>query len=193
MRALPVLLALAACSQIPPANYPTTAPPIDDDSALGSGDVFELAVFNGAKETRSSYHVDPNGTVSVQYIGDVQVLGKRPFEVQREVQARLADGYLVAPVVSVTVTEINSRKVSVSGEVAKDGTIKFTPGMTVVDAIAQSGGFTPMAKKNHVKVIRTVDGKEVAYKIPVEAIQDGVRPNFYVAAGDRVYVPQRIW
>src|SRR5204862_5912044 len=101
--------------------------------------------------------------------------------------------YLVDPIVAVRVTEVNSRQLSVSGEVAKDGKIKYTSGMTIVDAIAQSGGFTPMAKKNHVKVIRIVDGKEVAYKIPVAAIQDGKRPNFFVAPDDRINVPERIW
>jgi protein involved in polysaccharide export with SLBB domain len=89
---------------------------------------------------------------------------------------------------------VNSRQLSISGEVAKDGKIKYTPGMTIVDAIAQSGGFTPMAKKNHVKVIRReLEGTEVTYRIPVGAIQDGKRPNFYVAPDDRVFVPERIW
>jgi polysaccharide export outer membrane protein len=161
--------------------------------ALGNGDVIEVVIYNGSKETKASYRLDPTGKISIQYIGDVIAVSKRPHELKDEIQKRLADGYLVDPIVSVIVTELNSLSLSISGEVAKDGKIKYTPGMTIVDAIALSGGFTPMAKKNHVKVIRFIEGEERTYKIPVSAIQTGERPNFYVAAGDRVFVPERLW
>ncbi|MGE0550278.1 MAG: polysaccharide biosynthesis/export family protein [Kofleriaceae bacterium] len=195
MRLIILLVVLvSACGDVPPANYPTAPPPQDETLApLGIGDVVEITIYNGAKETKAVFRLDPTGKISVQYIGDVVVLDKKPNELKEEIRSRLADGYLVDPIVSVIVTEVNSLSLSVSGEVGKDGKIKFTPGMTIVDAIALSGGFTPMAKKNHVKVIRTIKGKDVTFRIPVDAIQDGSRPNFYVAAGDRIYVPERLW
>ena len=192
--ALAVVVAVAGCDSIPDSTYPTAPPAnLDAQIALGVGDVFELTIYNGSKETKALFTLDPIGKITVQYIGQIVAMDKKPTELQDEIQARLADGYLVDPLVAVRVTEINSRQLSISGEVAKDGKIKFTTGMTIVDAIAQSGGFTPMAKKNHVKVIRLVDGKEVNFKIPVAAIQDGKRPNFFVAPDDRVFVPERIW
>ncbi|MGE0396533.1 MAG: polysaccharide biosynthesis/export family protein [Kofleriaceae bacterium] len=195
MRLIAIALLIAVgCGSIPPADYPTTAPEQETVLApLGIGDVVEITIYNGSKENRATFRIDPTGRISVQYIGEVVVLGKKPDEVREDIQKRLADGYLVDPIVSVIVTEINSLSLSISGEIGKDGKIKFTPGMTIVDAIALSGGFTPMAKKNHVKVVRTVGGKDVIYKIPVDAIQDGERPNFYVAAGDRIFVPERLW
>jgi polysaccharide export outer membrane protein len=194
MRYLVLLVFLVGCDSIPDSKYPTAPPEnIETQSELGVGDVFELTIYNGAKETKALFTLDTVGTITVQYIGTVVAVNKKPAVLQEEIRARLADGYLVEPLVAVRVTEINSRQLSVSGEVAKDGKIKFVPGMTIVDAIAQSGGFTPMAKKNHVKVIRMVEGAEVNYKIPVAAIQDGKRPNFYVAPDDRVFVPERIW
>ncbi|MEQ1735943.1 MAG: polysaccharide biosynthesis/export family protein [Rhodoglobus sp.] len=156
-------------------------------------DAIEVVIYNGSQRSNATFKIDPTGKISVQYIGDVDVLNKRPNDVKGEIQTRLADGYLADPIVSVTVTEVNSLTLSVSGEIAKDGKIKFVPGMTIVDTIALAGGFTAMAKKNHVKVIRMVSGKELTYKIPVGAIQDGERPNFYVSAGDRVFVPERLW
>lgn len=193
MRAALFLL-LVACRDIPPANYPTTQPTVEATlSPLGINDVIEVVIYNGTQRTNATFRLDPTGKISVQYIGDVDALNKKPNELKDEIQRRLADGYLVDPIVSVIVTEVNSLTLSISGEIAKDGKIKFTPGMTIVDAIAVSGGFTAMAKKNHVKVIRIVDGQELTYRIPVGAIQDGQRPNFYVAAGDRVFVPERLW
>lgn len=189
-----LFLILVACREVPPANYPTTQPPVEATLApLGVNDVIEVVIYNGTQRTNASFRLDPSGKISVQYIGDVDVLNKKPSELKEEIQKRLADGYLVDPIVSVIVTEVNSLTLSISGEIAKDGKVKFIPGMTIVDAVAVSGGFTAMAKKNHVKVIRMVDGQELTYKIPVGAIQDGERPNFYVAAGDRVFVPERLW
>jgi polysaccharide export outer membrane protein len=95
--------------------------------------------------------------------------------------------------VSLTVLEINSQKLSVFGQVSRSGSIKFTPGMTIVDAIANSGGFSPMARKNMVKVTRILNGKAEIYKIPVEMIAEGSRPNFPVMPGDQVFVPERPW
>jgi polysaccharide export outer membrane protein len=95
--------------------------------------------------------------------------------------------------VSLTIAEINSLTVSVSGMVAKTGPLKFTPGMTIVDAIAGSGGFTPMARKNMVKVTRLVNGKKETYKLPVEMMAEGERPTFPMMPGDEVFVPERPW
>jgi protein involved in polysaccharide export with SLBB domain len=65
--------------------------------------------------------------------------------------------------------------------------------MTIVEAIAQSGGFSPLARKNMVKVTRILDGKKETYKLPVEMIAEGKRPNFPMAPGDEVFVPERPW
>jgi polysaccharide export outer membrane protein len=131
--------------------------------------------------------------MEVQYIGTVVAGGKSTKQVQEEIQQRLSDGYLRDPVVSLTLVEINSLKCSVFGQVAHSGTIKFTPGMTIVEAIAQSGGFSPLARKNLVQVTRTVSGKKQTYDVPVELIGEGKRPNFPMMPGDAVFVPERSW
>jgi len=177
------------CQDNPPVIYPTVAPFDDTRLALGPGDKIELTIFYGDKETKATYTLDGAGQMEVQFIGAVDAKGKTKQVVQKEIQQRLADGYLKDPVVSLTVVEINSLKCSVFGQVAKSGNVKFTPGMTITEIIAQSGGFTPLARKNMVKVTR---GKET-YKIPVEMIAEGKRPNFPMMPGDEVFVPERPW
>jgi hypothetical protein len=44
-----------------------------------------------------------------------------------------------------------------------------------------------------VRVTRTVDGKQQIYRIPVEMIAEGTRPNFPVLPGDEIFVPERAW
>jgi len=193
MRALGLVLIIAlftpGCTDDPPVVYPTIAPFDDTKLTLGPGDKIDLTIFFGSKETKATYTLDGAGQIEVQFIGPVDAGGKTKRTVQQEIQQRLADGYLNDPVVSLTVVEINSLKCSVFGQVLKSGNVKFTPGMTITEVIAQSGGFSPMARKNMVKVTR---GKET-YKIPVEMIADGHRPNFPMMPGDEVFVPERPW
>jgi polysaccharide export outer membrane protein len=188
-----LILLLAGCGDNPPVVYPTVAPFDDTKLALGPGDKLELTIFYGTNETKATYSLDSSGQMEVRFIGSVAAGGKTMREVQEEIRSRLADGYLKDPVVSLTVVEINSLKCSVFGQVAKSGTIKFTPGMTIIEAIAQSGGFSPLARKNMVKVTRTLEGKKETYKVPVEMIAEGKRPNFPMMPGDEVFVPERTW
>jgi polysaccharide biosynthesis/export protein len=186
-------LLCAGCGDNPPVVYPTVAPFDETKLALGPGDKLELTIFYGSEQTSTSYTLDSSGQVEVRFIGSVEASGKTARDVQEEIRARLADGYLKEPVVSLTVTEINSLKCSVFGQVSTNGSVKFTPGMSITEVIAKSGGFTPLARKNMVKVTRTLDGKKETYKIPVELIGAGERPNFPMMPGDEVFVPERPW
>jgi polysaccharide export outer membrane protein len=185
-------IALVACRDNPPLVYPTK--PVEFDSTrlpLGPGDKLELTIFFGSKQERATYTLDAGGQISVQFIGTVSAAGKTTVDIQDDIQKRLADGYLKDPIVSLTVVEINSLKLSVSGQVVHNGSVKFTPGMTITEVIALSGGFSPLARKNRVKLTRIVSGKEETWDIPVEMIGEGRRPNCPMMPGDRVFVPER--
>lgn len=188
-----VVVIFSACGDNPPVVYPTVAPMEDAQLTLGPGDKVELVVYSGTRQTKATYMLDTSGEIAVQYVGSIAAGGKTVKAIQDEIQRKLADGYLIDPIVSLTVLEINSRKLSVLGQVQRSGSIKFTPGMTITEAIAQSGGFSPMARKNMVKVTRQVSGKTAIYKIPVELIAEGARPNFPMMPGDQVFVPERPW
>jgi polysaccharide biosynthesis/export protein len=187
------LVTAFGCRDNPPVVYPTIAPFDDTRLTLGPGDKIELTIFFGADESKATYTLDSTGQLEVRFIGNVHAAGKTSKQVQEEIRTRLADGYLKDPVVSLTVVEINSLKCSVFGQVASSGSVKFTPGMTITEAIAKSGGFTPLARKNMVRVTRVVEGKKNTYKIPVEMIAAGERPNFPMMPGDEVFVPERPW
>ena len=184
--------AAISCGGAPPTHYPTNLGPLQEvDAPLGAGDAFDITIYYGSNEHKASYRLTPTGKVAVQFIGDVVAAGKTVQELQDEIRGKLADGYLRDPVVNISLTEANSTKVSVFGQVQKAGTIQFTAGMSIVDAIAQSGGFTAMAKKNEVQVTRIEKGRKVTYSVPVQAIGEGDRPNFSLNAGDVVFVPER--
>jgi protein involved in polysaccharide export with SLBB domain len=184
---------LVSCHDDPPVIYPTTAPLDVNKLALGPGDKLALTVFYGSHQLQAAYTLDSSGEISVQFIGAVQASGKTVEQVRDEIRKRLADGYLNDPIVSLTVAEINSLTLSISGMVSKTGAVKFTPGITITEVIARSGGFTPMARKNMVKVTRVTNGVKETYKLPVEKMAEGERPNFPMMPGDEIFVPERAW
>jgi protein involved in polysaccharide export with SLBB domain len=186
---------LTACRDNPPVVYPTSVTFTEDEPPLATGDKISISILNDATEkSRGEYVLSSSGEIEIPYIGEVKAAGKLSAALKREIRDKLADGYLVNPVVSVSVLEINSRKISVSGQVTKNGTIKYIPNMTIVDAIAQSGGLTPMARANAVRVTRSdKDGKTNTYVLPFEMILEAKRPNFPMLPGDQVYIDTRVF
>lgn len=188
-----VLTGAGACGDNPPVVYPTVASVEENQLPLGPRDKLELTIFYGSRESKATYTLNDRGTIEVQFIGSVEAGGKTIDDIKLEIETRLADGYINNPIVSLSVVEINSLKLSVLGQVMRSGNIRFKPKMMITEAIAEVGGFTPMARKNMVRVTRLVEGRKETYKIPVELIAEGKRPNFPILPGDEVFVPERAW
>lgn len=188
--ALATSSALGGCGDPPPSEYPSQQIYVED-TTLGPSDVFEVRVFR-QKDLSGVYSIGAEGTFTFPLIGNVMAAGKTPQQLEKTLRERLADGYLVDPQVSILVTEYNSKKVSVFGQVKRPGKLRFAEGMTVIDAIAQAGGFAALARKNAVTVTRDLGEKEKeTYTIPVESIGRGKADNFYVRPNDVVFVPKR--
>lgn len=189
---------LAGCNRHVPTTYPTQEV-YAEDTTLGQRDEFEVRVFRH-EEMSGVYAVSDQGTINFPEIGTVEVRGKTPEQVEQEIQTRLADGFLVDPIVSVRVKEYKSKTISVFGQVRKPTTIPYVVGMSIADAISQAGGFTPMASKDAVKVTRNVvsqtsggtrETKKVSFSVPVESIAKGEAQPFYMRPGDTIFVPER--
>jgi polysaccharide export outer membrane protein len=99
--------------------------------------------------------------------------------------------YIAAPEVSVIVIQVNSKRVSVVGEVNRNGPQMLAVNSRVVDAIAAAGGFTTYANRSKVKIIRQAPEGEVEYRFNYNAYQAGKAPgtNVRLQPGDIVVVP----
>lgn len=193
MRFVFVLAILSiACADRATAPYPVSVPPPPSDSAVGAGDLFDIRVF-GEPGLSATYEVANDGAINFPLIGRVEVEGKTPPEIEKEIQARLSEGYIKDPSVSVRVTEYRSRKVSVFGQVRSPGTFGFTENMSIVEAITKAGGFTGMAKKNSVRITRVIGKTKESIIVAVEDIGQGRAPNFLLRPGDVVFVPERLF
>lgn len=184
-------VAIGACSHATSSAHPVKVP--EEDTTLGPGDVFEVRVF-GEKDLSAKYQVGPEGTIRFPFLGVIPVQGKEADEVAREIAGRLKEGqFLLDPQVSVYVEQTNSKRYSVIGAVAKPGTFPIIPGMTVVQAVSNAGGFTPLASKDDTVVTRKVKGKLERYRISVSEVTRGNADDFPLRAGDIVFVPERVF
>jgi polysaccharide export outer membrane protein len=182
----------AACADRAEGPYPVSQPPLAADAAIGAGDLFDVRVY-GESSLSSSYEVATDGTINFPLIGVVMVQGKTPPQVEKEVEARLAEGYIKQPSVSVRVTEYRSRRVSIFGQVRQPGTFPYSENMSVVEAITKAGGFTGMARKNAVRITRKSGAETQSIIVAVEDIGQGRAPNFLLRPGDVIFVPERMF
>jgi polysaccharide export outer membrane protein len=178
--AMLAISAFGGCAS--PAKY-TVAPavPADTPYRLASGDRLRVIVF-GQDNLSNSFSVDGTGVISMPLIGRVRAQGLTTSELERTIEARLRQGYLREPSVSVEVEAF--RPFFVLGEVLVAGQYPFINGMTVQNAVAIAGGFTPRAVENCVEITRAVDGRSVTFPAPLSA---AVRP------GDTVTVEERFF
>jgi len=168
-------------------------PPATDDTTLGPGDGLSIRVY-GEEAMTGSHQVAPDGTINFPLLGAVQVSGLEPTEVAEKIQTELRERDLMrSPHVSVYVDEYASKRVSVVGAVANPGTFPLEPGMTVVQAISMAGGFSSLADRDGTVVTRRVDKEIIRYRVPVARVTKGQAEDIEVAAGDIIFVPERLF
>ena len=121
------------------------------DYVLAPNDRVRLIVF-GEADLSGEFVIDSGGMASIPLVGEVQAAGMNLRTFQREVERRLKNGYLVDPRVSAQI--LNFRPIFVLGEVKIPGEHPFASGLTLLNAVAQAGGFTPLANTQRVFVRR---------------------------------------
>jgi protein involved in polysaccharide export with SLBB domain len=185
---------LTACPRSTPVDSGSTPPPRPDlDSlreVLGPSDVIEVRVHE-EESLSGTFRVDTDGTIVYPLLGQLKIAGATANEVAETVRAGLEGDYLVAPQVSVFVSEYNSRKVAVIGEVNNPGRYPFREGLTLIDALAEAGGTTEHALLNSVRVTRATSGEEErSFDLPFKDIAQGLAPDFLLVPGDIIYVAE---
>ena len=157
---------------------------------IGESDVLDVDVWK-EKEISRLVPVRPDGKISLPLIGEIQASGMTPLQLQEDIAQRLK-GFLANPEVAVIVTDPRSHHFNVVGEVAKPGTYPLTESMTVLDAIALTGGFRDFAKQTKIYVLRPMpDGTRA--KLPFnykDAIKGkNLQDNVTLKPGDTIVVP----
>ena len=164
-------------------------PAAEAEYKIGPQDVVRIDVWKEPEISRT-IPVRPDGKISLPLLNDVQASGLTAMELAGAIREGLSK-YLTSPQVTVTVTEINSRRVYVTGEVNRAGSMPLLPNMTVLQALSGAGGFTQFAKLKGIYVLRNENGKQVKYPFDYKQVVKGnnSEQNIPLLPGDVIVVP----
>ncbi|MDD3108571.1 MAG: polysaccharide export protein, partial [Alistipes sp.] len=130
----------------PSYNMPT--PP---SYVLGPGDEVIIEVW-GESETRIQQKISPEGSLSIQGIGPVSLNGLTVSEAQQRISAKMSQ--IMNGQVKVSLGEIRSIKINISGEVSVPGTYTLPSLATLFNAIYSAGGVNEIGSLRHIQVYR---------------------------------------
>ncbi|WP_142592259.1 polysaccharide biosynthesis/export family protein [Pseudorhizobium endolithicum] len=177
----PVAAGLAACSTTTkPASKPFREAAVQP-YRLDSGDRLRITVFE-QPGLSNTYAVDQAGYIAFPLIGQVAARGETLPALEGAIAARLKQGYLRDP--DVTIEMDRYRPVFVMGEVGRPGQYSYVPGMTAQNAIAIAGGFTPRGNQKDVDVTRRINGRVFTGRTEITSP---------VLAGDTIHVRERLF
>ena len=148
---------------------------------LDSGDRLRVTVFEQASLT-NTYTVDQAGYIAFPLVGQVAARGATVSQLEGALAQKLRQGFLRDPDVTIEIDRY--RSIFVMGEVGQPGQYTYVPGMTVLNAIAISGGFSARANQRDVDVTRKINGNILTGRVPI------TDP---ILAGDTIYVRERLF
>jgi len=166
---------------------PAKAADIGPQYVIGPEDVLYISVWKEDQISRS-VPVRTDGKISLPLVDDVQAAGLTPMQL-KEVLTDKFKKFIDNPTVSVIVSEANSFKVYLSGEVKTPGVQRFRSDVTLVRLITQAGGFTEWANQKKILILRKEKGVDKRITVNYKKIIDGDEPDVTILSGDTVVVP----
>lgn len=163
---------------VPPEGY-----------VIGPEDVLGV-LFWREKDMSADVSVRPDGKITLPLLNDVDAAGLKPEELrQRITEASIK--FVADPSVTVVVKEIRSRKVFITGLVAKPGQYPLTGPTTVMQLIAMAGGLQEFADGKQIIIMRMEAGRQVAHRFNYKDVlnRKNLRQNIDLKPGDTVVVP----
>ena len=158
------------------------------DYVIGPEDVLHVAVWKEADLT-VTLPVRPDGKISLPLLNDVQAAGLTPTQLADSLTEKLKK-YVASPRVTVVVTQINSKRVYLVGEVSHTGAVPMLPNMTVLQALSSSG-MTQFANTKKIYVLRMQNGKQQKLPVNYRKLVKGeqMEQNYILQPGDTIVVP----
>jgi len=200
LMAVGILLIGSGCAETPPMedeNSNDFSAYQGGDYRIGVDDRVQVTVWRNP-ELSVAVPVRPDGKISVPLIGDVQAGGNTAEEVASLIKKKLA-AYIREPSVAVIVVELRSHeflsRIRVTGAVRTPRSMPYRQGMTVLDAVLESGGLNEFAAPNRSKLYRKGKDKTTVIDIDLGDIlnKGKLATNVRLRPGDVVTVPERLF
>ena len=137
---------------VPPSQAPS---PVGDQYVIGPADTLAITVVDEADLTRK-YLVDPDGTITMPYIGRQQAAGLTVEALRMKITGELKKDWIKNPQVLVGVEQYKARSVLVTGAVRAPQRVTLTGlTMSLLEALTLAGSPTSSAA-NEVTVVRAL-------------------------------------
>jgi polysaccharide export outer membrane protein len=161
-------------------------------------DTLEIKFANDPNYNQS-VRVDSNGNVSLLFVGNMNVAGKRPDQVREDLE-RAYKAKLTAPDLSVNLVQlqptgdtISNRAIHVMGEVRNPGSFAYLgQQMTLLDGIAHAGGpLKATALLKNILLVRWLPDKNNWKAWHIDARYDhwDTARQILLQANDLVFIP----
>ncbi|MGH9440549.1 MAG: polysaccharide biosynthesis/export family protein, partial [Terriglobia bacterium] len=146
--------------------------PASPTYVIHPNDVLDVSVWKQPDLSFRGLPVRPDGKISLPLINDVQAAGFTAMQLSAAITHELKR-YLVDPQVTVVVSEVNSQRYYMLGEVPRPGVFPLLPGMTALQALSAAGGFTQFANTKKIYILRQVNGRQVKLPFNYKAVLSG--------------------
>jgi len=170
---------------------PQPVKPVTEDPkySIGAEDVLAIDVWKEPEVSRT-VPVRMDGKISLPLVNDLQAAGLTPTQLSSEIAERLR-AVLVNPQVTVIVTQMNSQRFYIVGQVTRGGSFPLEPNMTAVQALSNAGGFTMFANLKKIYVLRSQNGLDQKLPVNYKEVISGRKPigDIRLKAGDTIVVP----
>ena len=175
----------AVFKQVPSAPGPAAVP--QSDYVIGPQDELDVNVFQ-IEDLSKKVRVESSGSILLPLIGQVRASGRTVKDLSEEIALKLGERYVKDPLVTVTVTESASQKVTVDGAVTQPGIYPISGNTTLTQAVALARGTVEDANLRQVAIFRNEGDKRMAAVFDLSAIRAGRLPDPPVYANDVIVV-----
>ena len=184
-------LAIAGIRAAEPAPADPPAPIDEREYKIQAGDQLGIKFFYN-QELNEEVTVRPDGRISLQLIPEVVAAGRTPADLAKQLRT-LYSREMEDPEIAVIVRSFSAQRIYVDGEVVKPGEMPLVGRLTVLQALAQAGGATPVARLREVLLIRReADGTPRVIPLNLNRAREAKLPDqdLSLKPYDIVYVPR---
>lgn len=168
-----------------PLSAPTTA---SADYKITANDLMEFDVF-GVPDMKRDVRVNASGEIALPLIGQVPVAGLTAQAAEDRIAAKYKEKYLQDPQVSLFIKEFTTQRVAIEGAVTRPGIYPMSGQLTLLRALALSGGFAPYADLQQIVVYRNNAGgvrEQTTYDL--DKVRAGTVPDPSIRSDDVIVV-----
>lgn len=164
--------------------------PVGPTYIIQPDDVLDVSVWKEPDISFRGLPVRPDGKISLPLINDVQAAGLTAEELADNITRELKK-YVEDPQVTVVVTQVNSQRYYVLGEVAHAGVFPLLPGIRVLQALSAAGGFSQFANLKKIYVLRNENGTQHKFPFNYKEVVAGqnLQENIQLKPGDTIIIP----